>query len=145
MKISVISPYILRKFELSDKTGTDHESRYAAVGTIVWSVFGQRQTIGSAAANHAAAVYVRCSIARVHTAHVRTEGHRISEGIHLFVVEVVVALHVGAQCRILFIGSQHEGSAASPSTHQLRREEFLLLGRLAMLSQKVPKLAHVFL
>src|SRR5439155_13176666 len=97
VKVCVISPYILQKLELSDKACTDDESRYAAVGAIVWSVFRQRQTISSAAANHAAPIYVCCSVARVHATHVRTEGHRIPMRIHFFVVEVVVSLHVGAQ------------------------------------------------
>ena len=39
VKVSVVSPYILGKLELSDKACTDDESRYAAVGAIIWSVY----------------------------------------------------------------------------------------------------------
>ena len=39
VKITVVSPYVLRELELSDQACTDDERRYAAVGTIVRSVF----------------------------------------------------------------------------------------------------------
>src|SRR5262249_48316551 len=107
MEIAVVGPDILREFKLTDQARADHEGRDAAVRTIVWSVIRQRQAISSATANHAAPGYVRCRVAGVHATHVRTEGYRISMRVHLFVVEVVASLHVGAQFRIFLVWSQH--------------------------------------
>ena len=42
-------------------------------------------------------------------------------------------------------GRQHERCAATPATHELRRHELLLLGRLAVLAQEVAKPSDVFL
>ena len=65
--------------------------------------------------------------------------------IHLLVIEVVVSLQVGAQGRVVLVGRQHEWRTAPPAPHELRRDQFLFFGRLAMLAQEVAKPAHMLL
>ena len=65
--------------------------------------------------------------------------------VHLLVGEVVVALHVGAEGRIVSFGRQHERRAAAPAPHQLGRDQFLLLRSVAVLPEKLAKLPHMLL
>src|SRR4029077_11835291 len=117
VKIPVVYPNVLGEFELPDEAGADHESGDAAFDAILRSVLRQMRAVGGTAANHAPAVEVRCGVAGVQAAYMRTERHRISMRIHLLVVEVVVPLRVGAKCRIVFLGRQYERRAAAPAAH----------------------------
>ena len=63
--------------------------------------------------------------------------------VRLLVGEVVVALHVGAEGRIVFFGRKHERRAAAPTPHQLGRDQFLLFRRFAVLAEKFAKFADV--
>ena len=97
VKVPVVHPYVLRELELPDEAGADHERRDAALLAVIRRALRQRRTIGRAAADHAATVHVGCRVARVHAAHVRAERHGITLRIRLLVVEIVVALQIGAQ------------------------------------------------
>ena len=145
VKIPVVHPDVLRELELPDEARADHESGNAALRAVLRRVLRQMRSVGGAAADHAAAVHVRGGVAGIHAADVRAERHRIAMRVLLLVVEVVVALQIRAQRRIVFVGRQHERRAASPAAHQLRRHEFLLLGRLAVLAQEVAKRADMLL
>ena len=61
----------------------------------------------------------------------------------LLVGEVVVSLHVGPKCGIVLLGREHERRAAAPAADQLGRNQFLLLGGLAVLPQKITELPHM--
>ena len=82
-------------------------------------------------------------VARIHPANVRAKRDRVAVRVHLLVVEVIVALRVGAKRRIVFIGRKHERRAAAPAAHQLGRDQLLLLRSVAMLAEEVAKLAHM--
>ena len=84
-------------------------------------------------------------VARIHAAHVRAERNGVAVRIHLRVVEVVVALRIGAELRIVLLGRQHQRSAAAPAAHQLRRDQFLLLGCVAVLLQEIAETPDVLL
>ena len=76
----------------------------------------------------------------------RAQRDSVTLGIHLRVVEVVVALRVVGERRIVFVGRKHKGSAASPAAHQFCGKQFLFIcGRPALLAQKVAEGAYVLL
>src|SRR6476660_8243733 len=117
VKIPVVYPNVLREFELPDETRADHESGNAAFYAILRSVLRQMRAVGGAAANHAPTVEVRCAVGGVQAAYIRPARHGIPMGIHLLVVEVVIPLRIGAECRIVFLGRQYERRAAAPAAH----------------------------
>ena len=88
---------------------------------------------------------LRRRVARIHAPDVRAERDRIAVRVHLAVVEVVVALQVGAERRVVLLGRQHERRAAAPAAHQLRRDQLLLLRRLAVLAEELAERADVLL
>ena len=47
--------------------------------------------------------------------------------------------------RIAFLRRQREWRAAAPAPHELRRDEFLLLGGLTILAEKVTKPSDMLL
>jgi len=102
----------------------------------MWAVSG-------AAADHAAAAHIVRRVAGIHAPHVRAERHRIAMRIHLLIVEVVVALRIGTERRIVLVGCQHQWCAAAPAAHQLCRNQLLFFGRLAVLAQEVAELADM--
>src|ERR1700731_1748688 len=67
--------------------------------------------VGGAAADHAAAVHIVRRVAGIHSPHVRAERYRIAMRIHLLIVEVVVALRIGTERRIVLVGCQHQWCA----------------------------------
>jgi hypothetical protein len=71
------------------------------------------------------------------------ERHGVAERILVLVVEVVVPLRIGAHRRIVLVGTAHEGSDAAPAVHELRGEQLLTLGRLAVLAQEIAELPDV--
>ena len=81
----------------------------------------------------------------IHAAHMRAERNRISVRVHLLVVEIVVALRIGAKRRVVFIGRQHERRATAPAAHELRGYEFLFFRCLAVLAQELAESAHMLL
>src|SRR6476646_755126 len=96
VEIPVVRPNVLRELELSNEAPADHECCNTALHAVLWRVLGQMRTVGGTAADHAAAVHVCRGVARVHSAHVRAERHRVAMRIHFLIVEVVVPLQVGA-------------------------------------------------
>src|SRR4051812_35652455 len=92
VKVSVVHPYVLGKLELPDQAGAEHECGYAALCTVLPRVLRQMRSVGSAAADHAAAVHVRGCIAGIHAAYVCAERHRVPARVHVLVGEVIVAL-----------------------------------------------------
>ncbi len=76
----------------------------------------------------------------------RAQRNGVTLGVHLGVVEVVVALRVVGERRIVFVGCKHEGSAASPAAHQFCCKQFLFIcGRPPLLAQKIAEGADVLL
>src|SRR4029450_12937403 len=76
----------------------------------------------------------------------RSKGNSVPLGVHLRVIEAVVALVINSKCRIVLLGRQNERSAAPPASPQLRRDQLLaLVCWSAMLSQKVAERANMFL
>ena len=65
------------------------------------------------------------------------ERYRIALRIHLLIVEVVVALRIGTERRIVLVGCQHQRCAAAPAAHQLCRNQFLFFGCPPVLAQEV--------
>ena len=106
---------------------------------------GRWRAVGGAAADHAAPVHVRGRVAGIHPPHVRAERNRIAMRIHFLVVEVVVALRVGAQRGIVFVRAPDEWRAAAPASHQFRCDQLLLLRSVAVLAQEIAKPDHMLL
>ena len=101
--------------------------------------------VGGAAADHASSVHVRCRVAGIHAPYMRAERYRIAMRIHFLVVEIVVALRVGAQHRIVFLGCQCEWCAAAPAPHELRCDQLLFFMCVAVLAQEIAKPDHMLL
>src|SRR6266550_5545758 len=145
VEVLVVDPHILRELELPDQTPADDERGDAALDPIVRGTLREWRAVRRAAANHPAAVHVGSRIARIHPAAMRAQRYRIAVRILVLVAEVVVALHVGTERWIVFLRRQHQRRATAPATHQLRGNQLLPLGSLSMLTQEVPKRAHVLL
>ena len=75
----------------------------------------------------------------------RAQRNCVTVRIHLFVVEVVVPLRIGAELWIVFVRSEYEWGSASPTSHQLCGDQFLFVGCAAVLAEKVTKSADVLL
>ena len=96
VKVPVVHPDVLCELVLPDETCADHECGDATLHAVVRRILRQMGPVGGAATDHAAAIHVRRRVAGIHAAHVRAERNRISVRVHLLVVEVVVALRIGA-------------------------------------------------
>src|SRR5580700_4104807 len=145
MEVVVVHPYVLCELELADEARADHEGSDAAFHAVLWRFLRQMWAVGGAAADHAAAVHIVRRVAGIHSPHVRAERYRIAMGIHLLIVEVVVALRIGTERRIVLVGCQHQRCAAAPAAHQLCCNQFLFFGRLSVLAQEVAELADMLL
>ena len=73
------------------------------------------------------------------------ERHGIPVRVHLLVVEVVVSLQVRPEGRVVLLRRQDQRSTAPPAAHELRGDQFLFLGRLAVRAQEVAERADVLL
>ena len=73
------------------------------------------------------------------------EGHGVAEGVGLLVIEVVVALRVGPEGRVVLLRRQDERGPAPPPAHELGGDEFLFLGRLAVRAEEVAERPDVLL
>src|SRR6202048_956722 len=104
----VVHPYVLCELELADEARADHERGNATLGPVFRSALRQVRAIGGAAADHAAAVHIVRRVAGCHAADVRAERHRIAMRVHLLIVEVVVALWIRTERRVVLVGCQHQ-------------------------------------
>ena len=145
VEVPVVYPDVLRELELADEARADDEGGDPALDSVVGSAFQQRRPIRRPSPDHPAPVHVVPRVARIYPANVRAKRDRIAVRVHLLVVEVVVALHVGAQRRIVFFRREHERRSAAPAPHQLGRDQFLLLGSVAVLPEKLAKFPHMLL
>src|SRR5262245_39726428 len=144
VEISVVDPHILSELVLANQAGAEHERRDAPLHAVVGGTFRQVRAVSRATGNHAPAVHVHGRIAGIHATDVRAKWHGIAVRILMFVVEVVVPLRIGAQCRIVFVGREHKWRAAAPPAHEFGRDEFLFLGGFALLVEEVAKSPHMF-
>ena len=146
MEIWVICPNVLREFELADETCANHEHRNTAIDTILGSTFRQRRPVCRPTTDHFAPLDIDGRVTRIHAANMRAQRDSVTLGIHLRVVEVIVALRVVRERWIVFVGRKHKGSATSPAAHQFCCKQLLVIcGRPALLAQKVAEGAHVLL
>src|SRR5262245_2266437 len=122
MKIRIVDPHVLRELKLANETGTTHKGGNASLHAVLGRAFRQFWTVGTPATYHPAPVHVRSGVTRIHAPNVRAEWNGITVRIHLPVIEVVIALRVRAERRIIVIRRQNERSAAAPASHQLRRD-----------------------
>ena len=145
VKVRVVDPDVLCKLELSHEARTNNESGNASIDTIFRRAFGQRRAISGSSANHPASLHIDSSVARVHPPYVRTKRSGVAKGIRLRIIEIIVALRIGGEGRIVLVGCQRQGSAAAPAAHQFCGNPFLLGGGCPMLAQKLPECPHVLL
>ena len=96
VKVLVVRPHALREFILSDKARANHEGGDAALHAVLWRVLRQKRAVCSAPTDHAMTVHVCRRVARIHAAHVRAKRRRIPKRVHLFIIEVVISLKIGA-------------------------------------------------
>ena len=129
MEIAVVDPDILSELELADQAGADHERRDAPFLAVVRRFLGKVRSVSRPAADHAATIHVGGGVARIHPAHVRAERHGITVGVHVLIIEIVVALHVGAKLRVVLVRRKRQRRAAAPTAHQFCRDQFLLFRR----------------
>ena len=108
------------------------------------SAFRQRRPVGRPSSDHPPTVHVVPRVARIYPANVRAKRHGVAVRVHVLVGEVVVALKIGPERRVVLLGREYERRAAAPAPHQLRRDEFLLLVRVPC-AQEVTELADVLL
>ena len=143
VEVPVVDPDVLRELELADKARADDEGGDPAFDPVVGCAFRQWRPVWRPSPDHPAPVHVVRGVARIYPANVRAERDRIAMRIRLLIGEVVVALHVGAERRIVFFGREHERRPAAPAPHQLGRDQLLLLRSIAVLPEKLAKLSHV--
>src|SRR5215475_1342634 len=75
-----------------------------------------------------------------------TERDRIAMRVHLCVIEVVVALGITGEPRVISLRRKDERSPATPAAHQFCSEQFLCFAcRASMLTKKFAKGGDVFL
>ena len=111
---------------------------------VVRRALRQRRTVGAAAADHLPALHVLGGVARVHAPDVRADRAAIPVRIDFLVQKVVGPLKIAAKCRIVFVRAQHQRRSATPPSHQLRRQQLLLVRRVRLLPQELSKQADVF-
>ena len=139
----IVDPHVLRELELPDQAGAADKGRDAAFDAVFGRPFGQRRPVGPTAADDAAAIHVHRRVARIHPPDVGAKRHGIPVRVHLPVVEVVVPLRVRRKLRIILLWREHERRSTAPPAHQLRRDQFLLLGCVAVGPQKIAERADV--
>ena len=130
-EVAVVDPLGLDEFELSFEVGPDEDSDQAPVGAVVLQhALWQRRAVGGAAADEAVHPCVADDggIAGVDAPDVRTGGAPEAAIVVLPVQEVVVAVRIGAQLRVIVLRGQRQRRPAGPAPDHLRRQERLLLG-----------------
>src|ERR1051326_2545860 len=144
MKSRIIRPNVHRKLELPDQAGTPDKSGDTSLFAIVGNTFRQRGTVGASAPDHLPAIHVYRSVTRIHAPNVRTQRTTVAVRIHVSVVKIVGSMQIATEFRIVSVRRKHQGSATTPASHELGREQFLFFARLAVLPQKIAKSSYVF-
>ena len=80
-------------------------------------------------------------IARIRSPDVRP-GRRLVPGRVVRVHEVVVAVRIGTQLRVVTRGAQRQGRAAAPPPHHLGRQQLLFVGAARVLLQVLAERRH---
>ena len=146
VEIWVVDPDVLREFELAHETCADHECGNAAIDPSSGAPSGRGGPYVAPRRIHFATLDIYGRVTWVHPPNMGAQRDGVTLGIHLCVVEVVVALRVVGERRIVFVRRKHKGSAASPAAHQFCCKQLLVIcGRPALLAQKVAKGDHVLL
>ena len=143
VEVPIVYPDVLREFELPDEARADDKGRYAALNPVVGRALRKGRPIRRASPNYPSPVHIVPGVARVHPPNVRAKRHGIAVRVRLLVGEVVVTLHVGPEFWIVLLGREYERRATAPAAHQLGRNQFLLLGGLSVLPEKIAELPHM--
>src|SRR5882672_2236517 len=129
-EIAVVDPLLLQKFDRGHRLGADEQEDGAARHLVI--CFGQRVRIVRWSIRRAApyqAMYVDVSqtgefrVPRVHAPDMASERYLPATRV-VRVIEVIVALRVGAERRIVYIRRQRQRGAAAPTAHQFRGDPF---------------------
>jgi hypothetical protein len=83
--------------------------------------------VRAAAADHLPALHVLGSVTRVHPPDMGADRTAITMRVGFLVQKIVRSLRIPAQGRVVFVGRKHQWRAASPASHQLGRQQFLLV------------------
>ena len=145
LELRIVDPDVHREFELANQAGTADERGDAALHAVVRRALRQRRAVGAAAADHLAALHVLGGVARVHAPDVRADRAAIAVRVGILVQKVVGPLQIAAERRIVLVRAEHQRRAAAPPSHQLRRQQFLLVRRLRLLPQELAERADVLL
>ena len=79
----IVHPHVLRELELANEARTSDERRDASLDAVLVRAFGQRGTVGAAAADHPAPIHVHGRVAWIHAPDMRAQRHGVAVGIHL--------------------------------------------------------------
>ena len=135
----------ISELELANEAGAADKGCDAALHAIFCCALWKSGTVGAATSNHLAALHIFGGVARIHPTDVCAHRTRVAVGVHLAVVEVIGALPVGTELRVVFVGSENEWRSAAPAPHELRGGELLLVGCVAVFAEEVTKGPDVFL
>src|SRR5262249_22480343 len=145
-EVSVVDPLLLQEFDRLRRPGADEDEVGTAWDFIVvlrhrvWIV---RRAERRAAANDAMEVHIgqlrQLRVARIHATRVRAE--RDSQSLRVAAIrEIVVALRIGAERRIVVLWSQLERSTAAPTAYELGGEQLsLFVGRGVLLQEPIER------
>jgi hypothetical protein len=124
---AVVQPLGLDELELALGVRAGEDEDDAPVGAVVLEhALGQHRAVACAAPDHATQAHVDAPLVVERVSRVRTprvRAGRTLESAQVFAVdEVVVALRVRAELRVVAFGAERKRSAALPATDQLRAE-----------------------
>ena len=95
----VVHPHVLRELELADEARASDERRDAAFAAVIGAPSGRGGPYVPPRRIIRRRFMFDRRVARIHAAYVRAQRHGITVRIHLPIVEVVVALRIGAELR----------------------------------------------
>jgi hypothetical protein len=145
VEIRVVYPNVLNELELADETRADHERRVAAIDTIFGRAFRQSWTeCGSATDYFAPPDIPHRRVTRIHPPNMGSERYGISLWIHRRVIEVIVALRVVGDRRIVFF-RKNERSAAGQRPMSFAPSSSCSSAVGPPCSRKTPRKAHMLL
>ena len=88
VEVRIVHPDVLYEFELADEAGADHERCNTAIGSILWMRLDPNVPRRSTGDSYF------CRANGVHPADMRTQRNGVTLGVHLRIVEVVIALRI---------------------------------------------------
>ena len=140
---AVVQPLRLDELELAlEVRAGEHEDDPAVDAVVLEHALGQHRPVARAAADHAVQADVDAAlvverVARVGAPRVRA-GRALEAAQVVAVAEVVVALRVGAERRVVALGSERQRRAALPASDHLGAEQRLLFAARGPGAQVLP-------